>query len=91
MTTKPRLLEPGDRLHIKTQEYRPNEPVTKKNLAGNEYTTCYHNVEYDGVFQCFGLSYEEFDSGVGTYTAAIIMRDDGALETISPDCCYLIS
>jgi len=35
-----------------------------------------------GAFCAWGLDYEEMDNGVGTYSTAIVKRDDGTIENV---------
>ena len=52
----------------------------------NDSTKKWETVE-DGTafFHAFGCSYEEFNSGPGNYSVAIIERDDGTVEMVAPD------
>ena len=38
-----------------------------------------------GVFHAWGVNYEEFDCGPGSYTCAIIEMSDGQVELIPAD------
>jgi len=40
-----------------------------------------------GRFHCWGSGYEEFDSGPGNYTVAIVELEDGSIEEFPP---YLV-
>lgn len=37
------------------------------------------------LFHQFGVSYEEFETGAGNYSTAIIERTDGQVETVEAD------
>ena len=37
----------------------------------------------DGIFHGFGINYEEFESGPGMFTAAIIERPDGTVSLLN--------
>ena len=37
--------------------------------------------EQKGWFHCWGAAYEEFESGAGNYTVAIVEMPDGSIET----------
>jgi len=39
----------------------------------------------EGVFHQWGCDYEEFDSGPGNYTVAIVELADGKIETFHPN------
>ena len=39
-------------------------------------------LEQEGTLVSFGISFEELRDGIGHYTAAIIMTDDGALSEV---------
>jgi hypothetical protein len=41
-----------------------------------------HGLEIDGVFHCFGCDYEEFETGPGNFSTAIIETKDGKLHNI---------
>jgi len=43
----------------------------------------YVTKEYQGTFLEFGTDYENFDSGIGIYSTAIIKKDDGFLVNIN--------
>ena len=36
----------------------------------------------EGVFHCWGVDYEEFESGAGNFSTAIVERDDGVVKNI---------
>lgn len=38
----------------------------------------------EGLFHCWGFGYEEFESGAGNYTYAIIELPDGTIEEVLP-------
>jgi len=37
-----------------------------------------------GLFHIWGSSYEEFESGAGNYTIAIVEKSDGTVEQVLP-------
>ena len=39
---------------------------------------------YEANFCCWGLDYDEYESGPGNYSIAIIERDDGTIEKVDP-------
>lgn len=39
---------------------------------------------YDGVFHQWGINYEEFDTGPGNYTIAIVELADGTVVEVLP-------
>ena len=39
----------------------------------------------EAKFHQFGMDYEEFDTGAGNFSTAIIEREDGKVENISVD------
>jgi hypothetical protein len=41
-----------------------------------------HHEPCEGVFHGFSTDYEEFNSGIGNYTVAIIEWPDGKVETV---------
>lgn len=45
----------------------------------------YNSLIHDGLatFQAWGMSFEEFETGAGNYSTAIIVRDDGSVENPS--------
>lgn len=51
-----------------------------------KYKSNYQTTEYDaeGVFHQWAQSYEEFESGPGNWTYAIIERPDGTIAQINP-------
>lgn len=53
-----------------------------------EGNTCYSKVE-DGKglakFHAWGCAYEEFETGAGNYSTAIIEREDGSVESVPAD------
>jgi hypothetical protein len=54
-------------------KYIPEERRTEKIAVGT------------GKFHQFGCSYEEFESGAGNYSTAIIEREDGTVENVVPE------
>lgn len=38
----------------------------------------------EGLFHCWGVNYEEFESGPGNYTVAIVEMPDGTVLTPAP-------
>lgn len=38
----------------------------------------------EGKFQGWGVEYEEFESGPGNYTVAIVEMPDGSVQTLMP-------
>lgn len=36
----------------------------------------------EGLFHQWGVAFEEFETGPGNYTVAIVERDDGTVETV---------
>ena len=45
----------------------------------------------DAKFHQFGCAFEEFETGAGNYTIAIIEHSDGTIECIDPECIKFIS
>lgn len=41
-------------------------------------------VDTTGRFHCWGIDYQEFESGPGMYTVAIVELDDGSVKVIHP-------
>lgn len=47
---------------------------------------CYSKVENGtGKFHAWGVNYEEFETGAGNYSTAIVERNDGTVENIQAD------
>lgn len=38
--------------------------------------------KYIGRFHQFGVDYEEFDTGAGNFSTAIVEKDDGTVENV---------
>lgn len=51
-------------------------------INGNIRNKREHTV--NGLFHQWGCSYEEFDSGPGNYTVAIVELEDGTIEEFMP-------
>ena len=47
--------------------------------AGYKYATV---DDGEATFLEFGVNYEEFESGAGNFSTAIIMRDDGTIDMV---------
>ena len=41
--------------------------------------------EFEGKFHCWGAEFEEFDSGPGNYTVAIVEDEKGQIFKVDPD------
>ncbi len=44
-----------------------------------------------GIFQCWGSAYEEFESGPGNFTVAIVERLDGTVHELVPSCIKFVN
>lgn len=44
-----------------------------------------HGEAYKAKFHQWGAEYEEFDTGPGNYTVAIVELEDGTIKTIPPN------
>ncbi len=40
----------------------------------------------EGLFHQWGSDYEEFESGPGNYSIAIVENSEGKVHTVTPDC-----
>jgi len=40
--------------------------------------------DYEGLFHCWGVNYEELESGPGNYTVAVVEKSDGTITTEPP-------
>jgi len=55
-----------------------------KHIVANG-TNCFQSdYETDGVFHQWGCNYEEFESGPGNYTVAIVETFDGVIHEVLP-------
>lgn len=50
-------------------------------IIGKQVEVKYNKKEYVGTLVAFGVAYEELRDGIGHYTEAIIMLDDGTIDT----------
>lgn len=57
---------------VKFYKYRYNQQTHKTDRC----------VEGEGIFHQFGVDYEEYDTGPGNYSTAIIENSDGKLHNI---------
>ena len=65
------------------QEYLPVESGIQQAVAG---TGCWQkDFENAGLFHQWGTSYEEFESGAGNFTVAIVEMPDGTIEQVLPE------
>jgi len=42
--------------------------------------------KFTGKFHGWGTNYEEFETGAGNFTCAIVERDDGSVELVYANC-----
>ncbi len=42
--------------------------------------------ETSGIFHCWGSSYEEFETGAGNFSVALVELVDGTIEEVLPEC-----
>jgi hypothetical protein len=64
---------------VKVYKYEKREEKNEEYPRGRTY---FEKVEDgEGVFHTWGSDYEEFESGPGNYTTAVIERADGKIET----------
>jgi len=47
--------------------------------------------DYEAMFHCWGADYEEFESGPGNYTVAILEKEDGSVVLEHPSRVRFIS
>lgn len=59
------------RVTVYKYQYEKGQPVKK--CLGN------------GVFQQYGTDYEEYESGPGNFTTAIVEMDDGSVKNVAVD------
>ena len=59
---------------VKVFTYVPHE--TKRGINKRVF-------DFEGVFHQFGVSYEEFDTGAGNYSTAIVEKSDGSIVNVS--------
>jgi hypothetical protein len=67
---------PLRRVRVITQEYVPPVPGTPAHYKPMP-SRC-------AVFHCWGVSFDEFESGPGNYSTAIVEFPDGSIEAIYP-------
>ena len=67
-------------MHLRMVEYYKLEIVTEDNN-----TTLKRVKEGEGLFHQFGISYEEFESGPGQFTTAIIELQDGSIISVDAE------
>lgn len=66
--------------------------IPKETAANGEFakvtkpgTNCWSKDYIEkGIFHCWGVSYEEFESGPGNYTVAIVELPDGTIKEVLP-------
>ncbi len=56
----------------------------KNDLGNNNYETK-QKVVCKGLFHQWGVNYEEFETGPGNYTVAIVELLDGKVKEVTPD------
>ena len=60
----------------------------KRRVAVSSHKWVAENSEFvlaetrEADFHCFGMSYEEFESGPGMFSVAIVEYDDGQVDTV---------
>lgn len=72
---------------MKKVKFKKWVPLQYKNEGGSiEGTGCFET-EYinDGVFHAWGASFEEFETGPGNQTVAIIEEPNGEITQVSPE------
>lgn len=42
-------------------------------------------LDFIGTFHAFGVDFEEFETGPGNYSTAIVEREDGRIRTVPVD------
>lgn len=58
---------------------------TELGTKAKEGTNCWEkDFPNAGLFHQFGCSYEEFESGAGNFTVAIVELTDGTIEEVLP-------
>ena len=62
--------------------------VSKKTWVNNAVKM---ETSFFGDFHEWGVDYEECEGGPGHCTVAIVERDDGTVELVSPDCIQFIT
>ena len=64
------------------QEYLKSENGIQQAVKG---TGCWQNdFENEGLFHKWGNAYEEFETGAGNYTVAIVELADGTIAEVLP-------
>ena len=63
-------LEGSTRNDVPVEGLRACEAITYKNGKG---------IKIQGRFHCWGINYEEYETGPGNFTTAIIELDDGEI------------
>jgi hypothetical protein len=66
-------------------EKKPTDAVVKDNTVRKVevYDNCKkQHLMYIGVFHQFGIDYEEFESGAGNFSTALIEKSDGTVENV---------
>ena len=60
--------------------------ISRKKLV--EGTGCFGEMTSQGVFHCWGNAYEEFETGAGNYSVALVETSNGSIFEVLP--CHLI-
>lgn len=66
------------------KEYIPMNPNVKNIREVKEGTGMYSDFIHEGLFHKWATGFEEFESGLGNYTYAIIETPDGCVEEVLP-------
>lgn len=70
--------------------FRRRIPMQYETKPGDNFsspvpgTGCLGDFIHPGVFHQWGATYEEFDSGAGNYTVALVELPDGTMEEVTP-------
>ena len=57
-----------------------------KMIIGKLVEVAYNKEIYTGILVHFGIGYEELRDGIGHYTEALVMREDGEIKTCPVTC-----
>lgn len=60
------------------------------NMIGKRVNVHFFGTCYEGVLVHFGIGFEELRDGIGHFTEAVILLDDGSVKTCPVTCITLI-